>query len=114
MGTFPMIVSRYMGAEDVNLAKTTVRELGRALGIKYGSLAVDSCIADFYEAFLSRVENTTTTLRMGASYSQWLHQWIGCLIVSREVSPYRCSISGGQTKRRKTHTNNLPLLFDRF
>jgi hypothetical protein len=92
MGAVPMIVSRYMGAEDVNVAKKTVRELGRALGMKYGSLIVDSCIADFYEAFLSRFENTTSTSRIGASYSEWLHQWVGCLVVAREVSPYRWSI----------------------
>lgn len=92
MGAVPMIVSRYIGAEDVNVAKTTVRELGRALGIKYGTLAVDSCIADFYETFLSRVENTAATSQMGASHSEWLHEWIGCFIVSREVSLYYGSL----------------------
>ncbi len=61
-----------------------LQTLGEALGIKHAAIIVDSCIADFYEACLSRVD--AQQQMSGSGQAEWLHAWLGGLVVAQEVS----------------------------
>jgi hypothetical protein len=57
-----------------------LRVLGKILGIKHGSIVVDAFISDFYEASMEQVPS------FGAAHIEWLHEWIGSLVIAKEVS----------------------------
>jgi hypothetical protein len=61
-----------------------LQTLGKALGIKHAAIIVDSCIADFYEACLSRVD--AQQHMSGSGQAEWLHEWLGGLVLAQEVS----------------------------
>jgi hypothetical protein len=74
---------RHMNNETTHLARNMIRALGTALGPKHGAVFVDSCIADLFEACVSRVEHRQSMV--GKSHGDWLHEWIGSIIVAQEV-----------------------------
>jgi hypothetical protein len=70
---------RFLSRESSTVALECLRVLGVALGPKYTALFVDACIADMYEACVERVEQRA--LLTGSSQVEWLHKWIGSLVV---------------------------------
>jgi hypothetical protein len=83
-GSQPTLRFRNMNQDNSKLTTAMFRSLGRALGMKRGAVIVDSCIADLYESCLPRV--AIHSLLVGNSQIDWLHEWIGSLVVAREVS----------------------------
>jgi hypothetical protein len=62
------------------LSRKMMTVLGKILGIKHGSIVVDAFISDFYEASMEQVPS------FGAAHIEWLHEWIGSLVIAKEVS----------------------------
>ena len=93
-GSLPSLPFVHLSKDGAMLAKGTVQMLGKALGTKHGALAVDSCVADFYEAYISLINPSVAGPTAGAAYVEWLHAWIGYLALASEVSPY---LSGWKT-----------------
>ena len=71
---------RFMMDDTAKSSRDMVQLLGAALGQKGASSFVDACVADVLEACMA----TTHTL-IGAKQVDWLHQWIGFIIVAEEV-----------------------------
>lgn len=71
---------RWLDSETALLSKNMLVVLGRILGVKHGALIVDAFISDFCEEGMDRVSS------FGASHIEWLHNWIGSLVVAKEVS----------------------------
>ena len=71
---------RWLDDEGVSLSKEMLRSLGMALGTKRGSIMVDCCIANFYEANMHQMP------LVADAYLEWLHGWIGSLALAKEVS----------------------------
>ncbi len=71
---------RFMMDDTAMLAREMIRLLGNTLGQKGASLFVDACIADILEACMA----TSHTL-FGPRQVDWLHQWIGFIVISNEV-----------------------------
>ena len=63
-----------------------LRVLGKALGVKKGAIVVDACVADMYEAASEKGSS------FGESHIGWLHEWIGSLVVAKEVGSNGLSI----------------------
>ena len=89
--SLPTLDFRYLQGANLELAKGMLRLLGKALGMKQSTIFVDSIIADLYEECLSRVDNQLNLT--GKSQVQWLHQWIGSLVLAREVRASVFSLS---------------------
>ncbi len=81
---------RRLDSELSLLAKTMLRALGRAQGPKYTALLSDAVISDFFEASL-RMPN------FPSSYVDWLHEWVGTLVVARELTMGAFSSSQDQS-----------------
>ena len=85
-GTIQSLRFMHLSKDDSSLAKDMVRTLGSAFGIKHGTRAIDSCVADFYEAFIARSSTSIPVQTEFVSQSEWLHKWVGHLVLAREVS----------------------------
>lgn len=71
--------------ELMHLARDSVlRLLGRLLGPKHGAIFVDEVISDFMEAAL-QMPKANGNPPSSNLFAGWLHEWIGSLIVAREV-----------------------------
>lgn len=59
-----------------------LRSLGRLLGPKHGAILVDEIVSDFLEASfqMPKAKNSSNDL-----VSCWLHEWLGSIIVAREI-----------------------------
>mmetsp|Transcript_56910 Transcript_56910/g.138580 ORF Transcript_56910/g.138580 Transcript_56910/m.138580 type:complete len:577 (-) Transcript_56910:3200-4930(-) len=73
-----VIESRYFDFELTGLFHNMLLTLGRSLGVKYGALVVDSILADFSLASQSKPSRDDAFL-------DWLHKWIGSLVVGRMI-----------------------------
>jgi hypothetical protein len=74
---------RFMSDEMARSAQDMVRSLGVTLGQKGASLYVDACVANVLEASIS-----TTHALEGPRQVNWLHEWIGFIVLANEVSAY--------------------------
>jgi hypothetical protein len=74
---------RHMTNETKEVAVNMLRSLGKALGPKYTAVFVDACIADLFEACVSRVESRVSLV--GKSQTEWLHERIGSIILVQEM-----------------------------
>lgn len=74
---------RHMTRETKEVAVNMLRSLGKALGPKYTAVFVDACIADLFEACVSRVESRVSLV--GKSQTEWLHERIGSILVVQEM-----------------------------
>lgn len=72
---------RFMRDDTGMSARHMVRLLGEAVGPKGAMTLVDDCIADVLEACTA-----VSHSRSGPSQVDWLHQWIGFIIIAHEVS----------------------------
>jgi hypothetical protein len=72
---------RFTRDETAMSARHMVRLLGEAVGPKGASALVDACIADVLEACTA-----VSHSRSGKRQVDWLHEWIGFIIISHEVS----------------------------
>ena len=106
------------------LARDSIlRSLGRLLGPKYGAIFVDELLSDFMEASF-QMPKANAQSSSNDLFAGWLHEWIGSLIVAREVlrgsfsvTPMVMSSSDKREKRRKRillslASSILPLLVD--
>ena len=67
------------------LARDSIlRSLGGLLGPKYGAIFVDELLSDFMEASF-QMPKANTLSSSNDLFAGWLHEWIGSLIVTREV-----------------------------
>lgn len=64
--------------ESASLINDMLVVFGQTLGGKYGAIFVDNVISDFFEASL-RIPSHRD------SFADWLHEWIGSLVVARAV-----------------------------
>ena len=83
---------------------TMVQGIGRILGPKHAAIFVDACIADLFNDCVTRVEAKNS--RTGRSQEAWCHQWIGCLILMRDIlkggfSDLGQNINSSKTVRKK-------------
>jgi hypothetical protein len=74
---------RHMTSETKEAAVNMIRSLGRALGPKYTAVFGDACIADLFEACVSRVESRVSLV--GKSQTEWLHERIGSILLVQEM-----------------------------
>jgi hypothetical protein len=74
---------RHMTNETKEVAVTMLRSLGKALGPKYTAVFADACIADLFEACVSRVESGVSLV--GKSQIEWLHERIGSIFLVQEM-----------------------------
>jgi hypothetical protein len=74
---------RHMTNETKEVAVNMLRSLGKALGPKYTAVFVDTCIADLFEACVSRVESRVSLV--GKSQTEWLHERIGSIFLVQEM-----------------------------
>ena len=72
---------RFMMDDTAMSAREMIRLLGNALGQKGASSFVDACVANVLEACMA----TSHTL-FGPRQVDWLHEWIGFIVISNEVS----------------------------
>jgi hypothetical protein len=72
---------RLMGDETAMSARHMVRLLGDTVGHKGASVLVDACVADVLEA-----STDVSHSRSGPRQVDWLHEWIGYIIIAHEVS----------------------------
>lgn len=72
---------RFMMDDTARSAREMVVALGTTLGQKGASSFVDDCIADVLEACVATTHN-----KSGPRQVDWLHQWIGYIIVAKAVS----------------------------
>ena len=81
---------RYLSDKETEEnAVGVLRALGKVLGPKYGACFVDSCIADLFDACVSRTlcQNISASqMLMGPSHIAWLHEWIGSIALAHEVT----------------------------
>ena len=67
------------------LARDSIlRSLGRLLGPKYGAIFVDEVISDFIEASF-QMPKANINFSSNDLFLGWLHEWIGSLVVAREI-----------------------------
>ena len=85
-GTIPSLLFMRLSKDDASLANDMVQTLGSAFGTKHGTRAIDSCVADFYDAFIARSSTSIPMQTQFVSQSEWLHKWVGNLVLAREVS----------------------------
>ena len=69
---------RYLNTETESAASSLLQMLGTCLGHKHGAIVVDGLIADMFESF-------DTTQQRLAFTMEWMHQWIGSLVVANKV-----------------------------
>ena len=74
---------RHMSNETKSFAVEMIHALGKALGPKHTAVFVDACIAELFEALVGRVESRVSLV--GKSETEWLHEWIGSIILVREL-----------------------------
>jgi hypothetical protein len=72
---------RRLNLESERLSREMLRALGKTLGFKKGAIVVDACISDIYEIMMEK-----QSLSYGDAYIELLHEWIGSLVVAKEVS----------------------------
>lgn len=72
---------RFMVDDTALSSRDMVQLLGAALGQKGSCSFVDACVANVLEACM-----TTTHTSFGPRQVDWLHQWVGSIIVADEVS----------------------------
>lgn len=72
---------RFLTDDTAESARHMVRLLGEAVGPKGASTLVDDCIADVLEACTAVTHSLS-----GSRQVDWLHQWIGFIIIAHEVS----------------------------
>jgi hypothetical protein len=72
---------RRVNLESERLSREMLRALGKTLGFKKGAIVVDACISDIYEIMTEK-----QSLSYGDAYIELLHEWIGSLVVAKEVS----------------------------
>jgi hypothetical protein len=72
---------RFTRDDTAKSARHMVRLLGEAVGQKGASALVDACIADVLEAYTAASHS-----RYGPRQVDWLHEWIGLIIIAHEVS----------------------------
>ena len=82
------------------LARSMLRRLGQALGSKNAAILVDLLISDFYEATL---DHSFSTSSVGQAHLEWLHQWIGSLVIVKEVGSLRNTGATSICWARKSH-----------
>ena len=68
---------KYFGTETLRCVQSTVECLAKILGSKQTTLLIDSCIADLYEASVSRVQQGLPLT--GPSQLNWVYSWIGLI-----------------------------------
>lgn len=71
---------RFMRDDTARSAREMVHALGTTLGEKGASLFVDACVADVLEACIAATHSLT-----GPRQAEWLHEWIGRLVIANEV-----------------------------
>ncbi|MGK3742036.1 MAG: hypothetical protein ACI90V_008890 [Bacillariaceae sp.] len=80
-----IIQLRYLNNMDLSsLGRDILQTLGKLLGPKHGAIFVDEIISDFIQASFQMPTSYHST-EDNNSYVGWLHQWMGSLIVAREV-----------------------------
>jgi hypothetical protein len=72
---------RRLNLETERLSREMLRALGKTLGFKKGAIVVDACISDIYEIMMEK-----QSLSYSDAYIELLHEWIGSLVVAKEVS----------------------------
>lgn len=78
------------------LARDSIlRSLGRLLGPKHGAIFVDELLSDFMEASF-QMPKANAHSSSNDLFAGWLHEWVGSLIVAREI--LRGSFSFAATK----------------
>jgi hypothetical protein len=88
--------------ELASLAKDMIRVLGESQGPKYAAISIDTILSDFFEA-------TSSAPSAASAYLAWLHDWVGGLVVARELligafSPRHNEASRlGSKNLRKSH-----------
>jgi hypothetical protein len=94
-----IIQLRYLNNMDLSsLGRDILQTLGKLLGPKHGAIFVDEIISDFIEASFQMPTSYHST-DDNNSYVGWLHEWIGSLIVAREV------LLGSFSNNTNTNTN---------
>ena len=80
-----IIQLRHLNNIDLSsLGRDILQTLGKLLGPKHGALFVDEIISDFIEASFQMPTSYHST-DDNNSFVGWLHEWIGSLVVAREV-----------------------------
>ena len=69
---------RRLDPELTSLAREMIRTLGGSLGAKHGAILIDGIISDFFEASFNMPSRPD-------AYVEWLHEWLGSLVVAREL-----------------------------
>jgi hypothetical protein len=72
------VLVRRPDSESAALVNDMLEVFGQTLGAKYGAIFVDRVISDFFEASL-RIPSQPD------SFADWLHEWMGSLVVARVV-----------------------------
>jgi hypothetical protein len=91
---------RNLSSETFGIVLELINSLGQLLGPKRVSRWVDSALADFFQATLSRVEERVSLV--GRTQLQWLHERIGDLVL---LEPLLCGAF-----QQDGHTRNGKLL----
>ena len=73
------LLFRHLNKDIGLLVRQMLQTLGMSLGFKRGAIMVDACISDFYEASLEQLSSG------GEIHVEFLHQWIGSIVVAEEV-----------------------------
>ena len=106
---------RYLDHPDLMcLARDTIlRALGELLGPKYGAIFVDEVISDFMEASFQIPKTDIINNGNGINHSDdlyigWLHDWLGSLIVAREVllGSFSTATTTTATERQRHHESS--------
>ena len=80
-----IIQLRHLNNIDLSsLGRDILQTLGKLLGPKHGAIFVDEIISDFIEASFQMPTSYHST-DDNNSFVGWLHEWIGSLVVAREV-----------------------------
>jgi hypothetical protein len=89
---------RNLSSETFGIVLELINSLGQLLGPKRVSRWVDSALADFFQATLSRVEERVSLV--GRTQLQWLHERIGDLVL---LEPLLCGAfqQDGHTRNGK-------------
>ena len=94
---------RYLGHPDLfSVARDSIlRSLGKLLGPKFGAIFVDEFVSDFIEASFQMPKANRDNASFDA-FGGWLHEWIGSLVVAREILLGSFSITDSDTTTDNT------------
>jgi hypothetical protein len=106
------IKCRRLDPELSSVFREMIRTLGFALGAKHGAILVDAVVSDFFEASFHLPKRSDAFL-------EWVHEWLGSLLVARELllgifsSPAASEHGNKQYRTYKALAlSTLPLLVD--